>query len=306
MQLECFKTLVKTLGLGSFSKAADDLFVTQSTVSRRIQFLEDHYGAQLIDRSGQVLVPTDIGKIVLEKAQRILSLERDLAQQIQSMKENPGIRFCCTPAFGIAYLPEIMKSFMLSHSAISGVKFFFELPENVLEGLRNGSFQAGVIEHFEPYDLEGFDVVELPDDELVFISAPHLNLDERTTMDDLIMHDLYIRKEGCCSSRLLAYNLNGIARNRAEFPRTIVCDDLHLIIDTVCEGNGVTFVSRSLVDQKIQQGLLREHRLPGFKHFQKRTLLLSRSFANCQLMQDFAQEIRAIFDPGVVPKPRCC
>lgn len=306
MQLECFKTLVETLMVGSFSKAAENLFVTQSTVSRRIQFLEDHYGAQLIDRSGPMLAPTEAGKLVFEKATRILSLERDLALQIQETKENPGIRFCCTPAFGIAYLPEIMKRFMLSHSAISGVKFFFELPENVLEGLKNGSFQAGIIEHFEQYDFEGFDTIELPEDELVFISAPKLGLSEQsTTVDDLVRYDLYIRKEGCCSSRLLGHNLKSIGRIRSEFPRTIVCDDLHLIIDTVSEGNGVTFVSRSLVTQQLQQGTLLAHHIPGFTHSQQRTMVLSRSFAGSQLMQDFVQEIRGIFDPGITVTRSC-
>jgi len=62
---------------------------------------------------------------------------------------------------------------MLSHSAVSGVKFFFELPDKVIEGLRAGSFQAGIIEHFEQYDLEGFETIVLPDDELVLSVHPN-------------------------------------------------------------------------------------------------------------------------------------
>lgn len=306
MQLECFKTFVETVALGSFSKAAENLFVTQSTVSRRIQFLEEHYGAQIIDRNSPVLAPTEIGRIVLEKATRILSLERDLSQQILGFKENPGIRFCCTPAFGIAFLPEIMKRFMLSHSAVSGVKFFFEMPDKVVEGLRAGNFQAGIIEHFEPYDLEGFETISLPDDELVFISSPKLGLDEKTaTIDDLIKHDLYVRMEGCCSSKLLTHNMQKIGRSGSEFARTIVCADLHLIIDTVCEGNGITFTSRSLVAQQLERGTLRMHRLPGFNHIQKRTMILSGTAGSCQLLQDFVTEIKAIFDSSVAVQRTC-
>ena len=300
MQLECYKTLVETVSLGSFSKAAEKLFVTQSTVSRRIQLLEEHYGVQLLDRSSPVLAPTKVGSIVLEKATRILFLERELVQQVLDLKQNPSVSFCCTPAFGIAFLPDIMKRFMLSHSAVSGVKFFFELPAKVIEGLRTGSFQAGIIEHMEQYDLEGFETIALPDDELVFVSSPKLGLDEQTTtIDELIRHDLYVRMEGCCSSKLLAFNMQKTGRDCAEFARTIVCADLHLIIDMVCEGNGITFISRSLVERQVQRGTLRTHRLPGFRHEHKRTMVLNRSSESCQLLQDFVTEIKAIFDPNI-------
>lgn len=305
MQLECYRTLVETVSLGSFSKAAEKLFVTQSTVSRRIQLLEEHYGVQLLDRSSPVLAPTKVGRIVMEKATRILFLERELVQQVLDLKQNPSVSFCCTPAFGIAFLPEIMKRFMLSHSAVSGVKFFFELPDKVIEGLRAGSFQAGIIEHFEQYDLEGFETIALPDDELVFVSSPKLGLDKQTTIDELIRHDLYMRMEDCCSSRLLAFNMQNTGRDCAEFARTIICADLHLIIDMVCEGNGITFTSRSLVEQQVQRGMLRTHRLPGFRHEHKRTMVLNRSSESCQLLQDFVTEIKAIFDPSIAAQRIC-
>lgn len=306
MQLECYKTLVETVALGSFSKAAEKLFVTQSTVSRRIQLLEEHYGMQLLDRSSPMLAPTKVGSIVLEKAARILLLERELVQQVLDLQQNPSISFCCTPAFGIAFLPDIMKRFMLSHSAVSGVKFFFELPDKVIEGLRAGNFQAGIIEHYEQYNLDGFETIALPDDELFFISSPKLGLDEQTvTIDELIRHDLYVRMEGCCSSKLLAFNMQNIGRTCSEFARTIVCADLHLIIDTVCEGNGITFTSRSLVEQQVQRGTLRMHRLPGFRHEHKRTMVLNRTSESCQLLQDFVSEIKAIFDPGATVNRAC-
>ncbi|CAH2030970.1 LysR family transcriptional regulator [Trichlorobacter ammonificans] len=301
MQLDCFKTLVETVAMGSFSRAAENLFVTQSTVSRRIQLLEEHYGVQLLDRSSPVLAPTEAGRIVLERATRILNLERELTQRILDLKQNPGVSFCCTPAFGIAYLPEIMKRFMLSHSSISGIKFFFELPDKVIEGLRAGSYQAGIIEHFEQYDLEGFESVPLPDDELVFVSAPSLGLKEDAAIDDLLRHDLYVRMEGCCSSRLLAHNMKSIGRSCSEFVRTVVCADLHLIIDTVSEGNGITFTSRSLVEQQVRSGILRMHRIPGFRHIQQRTMLLGRSSAASPLLQDFVQQIRAAFESSAAP-----
>lgn len=282
--------------MGSFSKAAQNLCVTQSAVSRRIQFLEDRYGCPLIDRSGPVLKPTDAGRIVLEKAEKMLALENELLKDLRGAAPMPSVIFCCTPAFGIAYLPNIMQAFMLSHSAISKMKFFFELPDKVVEGLREGIYQAGVIEHYEHFDLSEFETFALPDDELVFVSSPQSGLDSGTvSIDQLLDHNLYLRNKGCCSSKMLAFNMENIGRDVAEFDRLIVCDDLHLILRAVCDGNGITFASRSLVAQHIKQGVLREHRIVGFNHTHQRTLIANTSLPPNPLLKDFISSIFGVF-----------
>ena len=301
MKSEYFQTLVEAVTMGSFSRAAEKLFVTQSAVSRRIQCLEEHYGYPLLDRSGSVLVPTEAGRIVMEKANKMLALERELMQDLHEYEHKPVVTFGCTPAFGIAYLPAIMKRFMMLHSSTSEMNFSFELPDKVIEGLREGIYQAGVIEHSERYDFMGFETFELPDDELVFVTSPLLGLEGReVTLDQLVGYDLYTRKGGCCSSKLLSCNMKTNGRSCADFARTIVCDDLHLIISTVCEGNGITFVSRSLLDQHLRQGLLREHRVAGFTHTQHRTLIVNATSAASRHLKDFIVELFASF--GMAPE----
>jgi len=285
-----------SIAAGSFSKAAETLSITQSAVSRRIQNLEEQYGYPLIDRSGPVLVPTVAGRLVLEKAHRMLALEQELMQDLRVLKQKTGVGFGCSPAFGISYLPEIMKVFMLSHSMVSEMNFSFEVPDKVIEGLRAGDFQAGVIEHFEDFDLCGFEISSLPDDEVVFVSSPRLDINEpNVTLEQLLSFDIYMRKEGCCATKLLAFNMVNIGRDSNEFARTIVCDDLHLIINAVCEGSGITFVSRALVAHHIRQGTLREHRLPFFQHTQHRTLMIKSSLVADPLLKDFTDCIFAVF-----------
>jgi len=296
MKSEYFQTLLETINMGSFSRAAEKLFVTQSAVSRRIQFLEEHYCFPLIDRSGPVLVPTEAGRIVLEKANKMLALEKELLQDLHEYEHRPGINFCCTPAFGIAYLPEIMKRFMLLYSSTSEMNFAFELPDKVVEGLHEGIYKIGVIEHAEPYDLSEFEIFKLPDDEFIFVTSPLMGLDEQeVTIDQLVKYDLYLRKEGCCSSKMLTSNMKKCGRDCNEFTRTIFCDDLHLIISTVCEGGGTTFVSRALVEQHLRQGTLREHRIAGFNLTHHRTLIVNNSLPANPVVKDFIAEIFAAF-----------
>jgi len=297
MKSEYLRTLVESIATGSFSKAADNLFISQSAVSRRIKFLEEQYGYSLIDRSGQVLTATDAGRIVIEKAEKMLQLEHDLLNDLRVLSPRPGIIFCCTPSFGVAYLPEIMKDFMLLKPDMSELKFFFEMPDKVVDGMRKGLYQVGVIEHNEDYDLAEFETFELPGDEVVFVSSPQLALtEEELTFESLTCFDLYTRKEGCCSSKLLDYNMKKLGRDYEEFSRVIYYDDLHLIISSVLEGYGLAFISRSVVEKLVSEGALRTHRVLDFEHAYKRTLIVNSASASTQSLGYFIEKIRAVFN----------
>lgn len=288
---------MESIETGSFSKAAENLFITQSAVSRRIKFLEEQYGYSLIDRSGPVLAATDAGKVVIEKAEKMLQLENDLLNDLRELSPRTGITFCCTPSFGVAYLPEIMKDFMLLKPDMSELKFFFEMPDKVVDGMRKGLYQVGVIEHTEDYDLSEFETFQLPGDDVVFVSASKLALTEKEMLlDDLTRFDLYTRKEGCCSSKLLDYNMKKLGRDYAEFSRVIYYDDLHLIISSVLEGYGLAFISRSVVDKLVREGTLRAHRVTGFEHAYKRTLIVNSASASTRSLGNFIEQIRDVFN----------
>ncbi len=296
MKSEYLRTLIESIATGSFSKAAENLFITQSAVSRRIKFLEDQYGYSLIDRSGPVLLATEVGRMVIEKAEKMLRIEDDLLSDLRTLTPKLGINFCCTPSFGITYLPEIMKGFMKFKPDILELKFFFEMPDNVVDGMKKGQFQVGVIEHNEDYDFADFETYELPGDDVIFVSSPQLGITEKELpIERLTCFDLYSRKEGCCSNKLLEYNLKKLGLDHTEFNRIIYYDDLHLIISSVLKGLGLAFLSRSVVEKFVREGTLRTHRVTGFEHGFKRTLIISKGSTSNGLLVSFIEEIRDVF-----------
>src|SRR5438094_3597290 len=68
----------------SFSQAADRLGVTQPAVSLQIRSLEKRLGRQLLDRSGRRIEPTEAGLTLYRNAQRLLALEEQLVQELDS------------------------------------------------------------------------------------------------------------------------------------------------------------------------------------------------------------------------------
>ena len=68
----------------TLAKTAEKLNVTQPTVTRGMQKLEDELGIQLFDRQPNRIVLTDTGKLAAEKATEVLAVNRNFVQQLQN------------------------------------------------------------------------------------------------------------------------------------------------------------------------------------------------------------------------------
>lgn len=290
METVYLKTLVVAARSGSFSKAAAHLCITQSAVSQRVKFLEDRYGYQLLDRSGPQLVPTDVGRIVLEKAEQILLVEKELEQRLKQVRGKARLSLCCTPTFGVVYLPQVLNSFILQNADAVDLKFMLYSPAQAIKGLHDNEFDLGVIEHCGELEVTEFQTFELPKDELIFISAPSLNLQDRDIdMDTLLRQRLIARKEGCSSRNLLMHNLATMGRSLNDFKSVIIYDDLRFTIDTVVGGGGVAFVSKSLVTRQLEDGTICEHRVNGFSYHRNRTLALNKNRQMERILLNFVE-----------------
>ncbi len=278
MESDYLKTLLEVVKTGSFSAAADNLFVTQSAVSRRIRFLEERYGHPLLERTASGIRPTDAGKVLLKNAVKILALERKLDKDLAEINTRPEIRFGCSRPFEMRYLPEILRIYTERYDQLDNLKLVFDKPLASLDGIREHRLDMALIEHWEELELSAFRTLPLPGDEMVFVSAPGLGLPPQVTADDIMPYRLYRRHADCCSMKLLCFNMQAIGRDCGEFTRTATYDDLHVIMQNILRGEGIAFMTRSLVQHHLAEGTLREHRIAGFRHERNRTLILGETF----------------------------
>src|SRR6266705_1628847 len=86
MDLRQLEIFVKVAELKSFSKAASALFLTQPTVSEHIRTLEQELGVRLLDRLGRGAEPTSAGRLLLSHATRMLQLQRETLQAMDSFQ----------------------------------------------------------------------------------------------------------------------------------------------------------------------------------------------------------------------------
>jgi DNA-binding transcriptional LysR family regulator len=295
------KTLVEVVKTGSLSRAADVLCVTQPAVSRRIKFLEDQYGRPLLDRSGPRLRPTEAGMLVYRKAETLLEIEDELVAGLHRLGGKTKISFGSSPAFGIAHLPAVLREFMLVCADTADLAFVLQTPEQVRDGLEEGLFDVAVVEMCECFDLSAYRSFALPEDEMIIVTAPGLDVPSpETTVDALLDIPLFTRKEGCCSRTLLENNLKRVGRDIQEFRRIIVSDDLHMVVQAVLQGDGVSFLSRDILASHIEAGRLKAHHVPGFQHTRSRAVVLGRPDAVDGPLGRF---VAALFDRFSLPLP---
>ena len=298
METRYFKTLQAVLESGSFSRAASDLNITQSAVSQRIRFMEEQYGMPLVDRSGSVIAATAAGGAVLRKASQILALEHDLQDELKNLGIKAHITLCCTPTFGIVYLPLVLHRFFLDNCEVN-IKSALKTPEEALKGISGNEFAVAVIEHCGK--LEDLDAVSfsLPPDELTFVSAPSLGLSGGTLpLTALLGQRLIARRDGCSSRCLLQDNLSKVGKKLDDFRGMDVHNELHLTIQSTLAGHGVAFVSKNLVRQRIAKGELREHRVEGFQCFRSRTIIINQRYNEDGLVREFIECVHDVFDTG--------
>src|SRR5438034_5520997 len=86
MDLRRLEVFAKVAELGSFSRAAEALFLTQPTISEHVRALEEEVGLSLLDRMGRGATPTPAGQLLLGYARRILTLAREAKQAVEQFQ----------------------------------------------------------------------------------------------------------------------------------------------------------------------------------------------------------------------------
>ena len=307
METRYLKTLTAVVDCGSFSKASEILHITQSAVSQRIKFLEDHFGQQLLDRSGPKLTLTATGRTVLQKARQILDMEQALFNALQESEERKHLSLCCTPTFGMAFLPQVLNDFIRRHADMNDLKFIFMQPQQALQGLRNGEYQLAVVEHPLEYGFTGLRRYALPDDEMLFVISPLHNIvpEEETLLSDLqtlFPLRLFARRDGCSSKEVLRQNLKFVGADFDNFAGLVISDDLRLTIQSVLVGTGVAYLSRDLVADYLQSGQMMALKVRGFDHRRGRSVVLPQLSDHNPLLDSFLDCLFRVVSPDWQPQ----
>ena len=135
-QAECIIALVEE---GTFSKAADKLYISQPAISQNIKRLEQQYGVTILDRTTKLMRLTEAGTAIYQAAKKMQSAEREVNMILTDIKQlhTGTITMGTTPFRATCMLP---KSLFRFKNAYPGVKIetVFDSLHNLQQQLRQG------------------------------------------------------------------------------------------------------------------------------------------------------------------------
>ncbi len=131
---------------GSFSIAAEKLFLTQSAVSKRIAHLEEQVDCRLFDRIGRRITLTEAGRTLLPQAQKILHALEDAALSLQNLSgEVAGtLSLAASHHISLHRLPPVLKEFSTRYPGVE-LKLRFDESEVAYEHVLNGELELALI-----------------------------------------------------------------------------------------------------------------------------------------------------------------
>lgn len=183
-QLEIFSVLAK---VGSFSRAAAALGITQSGVSHAIKLLETELGVSLLNREGGVLALTDVGTRLLSRANDILQ-QKEALQQEASLEQGIARGTLRIASFGatssLRILPALMAQFQRIHPLVE-VQIDEVVDEVVVQWLLERRIELG----FVVLPDERFDTLPLITDELVAVLPASHPLASKKTVSAKDFHN---------------------------------------------------------------------------------------------------------------------
>lgn len=241
--------------LGSFALAADRLFITQSSLSKRIADLEEDLACPLFNRSGKKSVLTEGGRMMLKSAREMLDLSETMrANLIQTARRGvlSGVcRFGISELSATTWFPAFVERMREAFPQLAlepRVILTRELERQVERGEIDFAVVAGpVVSDTLAYQL----VSQIP---LTLVTSPK-RIGHQTTLsaEEFQEHDFLTHSPE--SGLALVFN-NWLATHNLKARRTIVCNSLTVITTLAVAGVGTSLLPANYIQPLVTQGQL--------------------------------------------------
>lgn len=294
MDLRRLEVFAKVAELGSFSRAADALFLTQPTVSEHVRALEEELGVQLLDRLGRGATPTRAGQILLGYALRMLALSREARQAIDQFQGRMSGELVVGGSTipGEYVLPALMGQFKAKYPDIS-ISLLIGSSRQVAEWVDEGRVEVGVVG--APPMPRALDSRELMPDELVLVvSVEHPWSGRKTvTLAELRDEPLIVRERGSGSREALERALGQAGTSLAAFRVVGEMGSTQAIKQAVRAGVGLSLISKRAVEDECRASLVACVKVKDLKIWRAFYLVTHRERTRSPLAEAFLRFVES-------------
>jgi len=286
--LQAFIAIART---GSFSAAAEELFLTQPAVSKRIAALEEELGARLFDRIGRRTTLTEAGRTLLPRAQRVVSELEDSRRAISNLAAEVAGRLSIGTShhIGLHRLPPVLRTYTRTYPRVE-LDLHFMDSEAACQAVERGELELGIVTlPLEPAPV--LEVVEIWPDPLDVVVGPDHPLAGagRVPIQRLSEYPAVLPARGTYTREVMerAFAPSGVALRVG-----MSTNYLETIKMLVAVGLGWSILPRTMLDSDLiaitVPGLRLSRRLGTVRH--RARTLSNAARALIELLEDTAEE----------------
>jgi LysR family hydrogen peroxide-inducible transcriptional activator len=287
MELEQLRHFVKVAEAENFTRAAQQVHLSQPALSRSIARLEEELGQPLFERQTRKVALTDAGRLLLERARTILLMVDDAVAEIGDDGQTGRIRVGAIPTVAPYFLPEHLQSFQhqFPHAQIIVQE---DTTDHLLKKIADGDVDVAIAAL--PINAKYVDVQPLFDEELLLVTSHRHPLARKSPLRlrDLGEYPFVLLGEAHC----LADNVIAFCQQKSFHPVLVErTSQLAMVQELVALGHGISLIPA--MARVRDKGTARVYRsLSGTKPLRTIVMISNPYRFHSRLVRRFQEHLR--------------
>lgn len=261
-RLMVFQSVARNL---SFTKAANELFITQPAVSKHIKELESEFSVKLFDRIGSKIHLTKAGETLLSYADSILSLHQEVKFKLSQLHGSVegNLRIGASTTIAQYVIPPVLAKFHERYPGI-GLSLLNGNTEYIEKLLLNNEIDLGIVEG-EPTNTDIQYNPFLDDELIVFTSSQNRAIPNQVSKDEFTRLPLVLRERGSGTLGIIEKRLKHHQISPKLLNVLLFLGSTEAIKSYVKTGSGVGIVSKFAIGQELSNNIFRQLTIPDTK-----------------------------------------
>jgi len=252
---------VKIVELKSFTKAAEELGLTQPTVSKQMVDLEGFFKVRLIDRTKRSVALTKAGEMLFDYAKGFISLKKEAVEAMAAFRglKTGTLRLGASSIPGVYILPPMLKTFKERYGGVELTLVLSDSKE-ITARVESGDVDVGFVgsrEETNKIAYKGF-----LEDSIVFIGPA--DAPDAIDLQDLANYPMLLREPGSGTRRCFESALRQRRLKTGNFRVVGELGDTEAIKAAVRAGMGISYISNRAITDELDRGLLKVLGVRGF------------------------------------------
>ncbi|MBQ9951336.1 MAG: LysR family transcriptional regulator [Clostridia bacterium] len=292
-------TLLKVYEMGNYTRAAEKLSLTQPAVSQHIKQLERELNVTIFDRTGSKIRPTPEGKLVIQYAERVVSLYETLQQALVDHRHTiDRLRVGITHTSESNIVSEVLAKYTEQNDNMK-ITIQTDTISNLYEMLRTYKIDIAVVEGAVS-DPSMRSIMLDTDSLMLAVGNEHpLARKESVSVEELMSERMILRLPSSGTRNLFAAHLESRGISIDEFNVVLEVDNIATIKDLVRRNYGVSILARSACMDELRKGKITVLPVENLSMVREVNILYHHTFAHTEVLKDIVRIYNEIAGGGI-------